>query len=543
MRVFRVRGWGGVLGAAILLGVPGGGALAQEPASVSLVEALRSSALRSEQVAIARAGLARASGERLRARSEYFPQVVASFGYTRTLASEFSAAVTTDTTGGAGGQPCAAFVPDPSLPIDVRLQRLEQALECSSNENPFGAFGDLPFGRAHQHNLGVTGQQLLFSGGRVQAQDRIARAGERAARIAYDQARAGLVMEVARAYWDATLGDRLLEIAESTLAQSERTLAFVRLAREVGDESEFEELRAQVARDTQEPAVIRRRTERDLAYLRLRQLLEIPLDQPIELTTDPETAGEVPTAALVAHVIGLAGDPEPEPAADSAAVERAPVRQAVEAVRAQDGLRAIARAQRWPTVTLTTAYGLVTYPASGLPTAWNQFRNNWTISLNATMPLFTGGRIKGDVRVAQAELDEAEERLALTRELAAVDTRAALEELAAAEATFAATASTEGQAARAYQIAEVRLVEGLSTQVELNDARILYEQATANRAVSARDLQLARLTVALIDFLPLGATVVPTAVPLPQVEPSNQPAPTRRAPSVSPSFIAAPGLR
>jgi hypothetical protein len=40
----------------------------------------------------------------------------------------------------------------------------------------------------------------------------------------------------------------------------------------------------------------------------------------------------------------------------------------------------------------------------------------------------------------------------------------------------------------------------------LNDARILLEQAVANRALAARNLQVARVKLALLPDLPLQAT-------------------------------------
>jgi hypothetical protein len=52
----------------------------------------------------------------------------------------------------------------------------------------------------------------------------------------------------------------------------------------------------------------------------------------------------------------------------------------------------------------------------------------------------------------------------------------------------------------------VRYKEGISTQIELNDARILLEQAVANRALAARNLQVARVKLALLPDLPLQAT-------------------------------------
>jgi outer membrane protein len=68
------------------------------------------------------------------------------------------------------------------------------------------------------------------------------------------------------------LADRLVSIAEATLDQADSTLRQTQLAREVGNQSEFELLRAQVTRDNQRPLVIARRADRDVAYLRLHQI-------------------------------------------------------------------------------------------------------------------------------------------------------------------------------------------------------------------------------------------------------------------------------
>ena len=67
-----------------------------------------------------------------------------------------------------------------------------------------------------------------------------------------------------------------------------------------------------------------------------------------------------------------------------------------------------------------------------------------------------------------------------------------------------ATASVVEQATRAYEIAELRFREGLSTQTELQDVRLQLEQSRANQAQAARDLQVARLRLTLLPYLPLG---------------------------------------
>jgi outer membrane protein TolC len=467
---------------------------------LSLLDALRIAEEQSEAVGIARASVTRARGEQYRARSQLFPQISGTARYTRTLASEFEAL-------GSGGpapdpgapavppSPCDQYIRDPSSTTADRLQGLEDATRCATGGSPFGDLGDLPFGQANQYNVGLDVSQNLFSGGRIAAANRVASAGRRAAEITLASARAQLRLDVTEAYFDAGLSDRLLQIAESSLVQTETVLRQTKLSRQVGDKSEFDLLRAQVTRDNQRPMVIARRTQRDLAYLRLKQLLNLPYEQPLELARDLLAADAAET--LVSLPAGTL------PAPDTSATERATVRQAAEAVEVQEGILRIQRAQRLPSVNAFSQYGRVAYPRGGTP-GWSDFRENWSVGIGLSVPIFTGGRVRGDELVAEANLEEATLQLRQTTELAALDARSAMFALSEAEATWQASAGTAEQASRAYSIAEVRYREGISTQVELSESRILLQQAQANRAQAARDLQVARVRLALLRDLPLA---------------------------------------
>jgi len=287
--------------------------------------------------------------------------------------------------------------------------------------------------------------------------------------------------------------------------------------------------RGAVPRGPEEPIVLPRPAGRRLADLRLKQLLELPPDDSLTLTTDLGDAQPGPIVEVVYDVLGVSPD--------TAVDVRAPVRQAAEAVEIQRAARRIAASQRLPQISVSSSYGRVGYPDTGLP-AWDDFRTNWTVTASAQIPIFTGGRIRGDVLVAEANLDEARAQLELTRELAALDARAAVERLQAAEATWQASAGTVEQAQRAYEIADIRFREGISTQLELNDSRLVLQQAEANRALAARDLQVARLRVALLPFLPLGAgqggTAGQTTPPSGAGSQQAQPVPRQQAPPQQP---------
>jgi outer membrane protein len=504
----------------------------REGRALTIGEALEIAEKQSETVGLARADLARAEGERRRARSAYFPQLSGSASYQRTLRSQFSALSSGSDTATAPAPVCNRFVPNPGLPPEARLDSLEAALECAGSADPFASFRDLPFGRENTYRFGLSFSQTLFSGGQLSGRSQAAGAGIRVAVLGLTAARAQLLLDVTGAYYDAALADRLLSIAQATLNQADTTLAQTQLARQVGNLSEFDLLRARVTRDNQRPVVIQRRAERDQAYYRLKQLLDLSLDQPLTLSTTLGDTALVESSRVTAVV---------ETLGDTAPSARAPVRQAAEGVTAQRGLLRVARGQRWPQVAVTSQFAQLAFPEKVSPFG-TDFVSDWTVSLGLQVPLFTGGRIGGDIDVARANLNQAELRLQQTRELAEVDSRNAATQLDAAQAGWEASAGTVEQAARAYQIAELRYREGISTQTELLDSRVQLQQAQAVRAQAARNLQVAKMRIALLPALPLvlsggtggaGGSQSGTAPPATVSPPVYQPPPPPAAAGVT----------
>ena len=493
------------------------------PRALSLDDAMRLAERESESLQIARAGVERANGQQMQARSQYLPQISGSAQYTRTLRSQFSAlqqAVTAPGPEVPGApppdttryfQPCTRYLaPEGSSEAD-RLTGVETFSRCSTTGGI--DFSKVGFGSQNQYQLGLTGSLNLFTGGRLSAQNAAATAGRRSADIEVAAQRAQLRLDVAQAYYDAALADRLVGIADSSLVQTEEALRQTSLARQVGNQSEFELLRARVTRDNQVPAALQAKTTRELSYLRLKQLLNLPYSDSLTLTDGindemdtpglANTAANTNTAANAAAMVVALTDSLVQQA-DTSADARSTVRQLTEAVNVERAQRRITRSEYLPNVSLSSSYAHVAFPSQTIP-AWSSWVNNWSVTLGATMPIFTGGRIRGENKVAGANVTEARARLQQTREFAALDARQSVAQLEQAAATLAASSGTAQQATRAYTIAEVRYREGLSTQLELTESRVLLQQARANRAQAARDFQVARLRLTLLKDLPLGS--------------------------------------
>jgi outer membrane protein TolC len=450
----------------VLLGALSSVPLAAQQAGarpISLEDAIGLAVPASETLDLARAGVYRARGEQYRQGWERYPQLSGTLGFSRLLKSQFEGF-------SFGGDSTGGGAPD------------------DSDTNA------LPFGQKNTYNLGLNLTWSLFTGGRISGQRQFAEAGRRSADLGYTSAQAQVTLEVVQAYYDAAAADLQVRIAEIALEQSDTTLRQTEQRRAAGTQPEFDLLRARVARDNSRTIVIARRVDRDVSYMSLRRLLGIPLGQPITLTTsiaDTALAG-VPTLAALLSV-----------PPDTVVANRIVVRQAADAVDGQEGLWKASKSQVWPQLQLTSQYGRVGYPANIDPFA-PKYYTNWNFGFGLSFPIVTGGRIKGDKVVAEAGVREAKSRLQQVTELAEVDTRSALAQLEAAQAAWASSEGTVQQAQRAYEIADLRFREGLSTQTELLDARAAQATAQSIRLEAARSLGVARVRVALLPALPVA---------------------------------------
>ena len=481
-------------------------AAAQEPAApratpgspvrLSLDEALRIAQAQSQAVDIARAGVTRATGQRGQAYSQYLPQLNATGGYTKTLKSQFAgfaSSPSTDSTPTPTSQSlCTPFVPANSTP-EVRAAALAQAATCPSSSGGGFDLSKTSFGATNQWALGLSFSQNLFTGGRLAAQNAAAEAQLRSANIEVSAQRAQVSLDITSAYYDAVLADQFVVIADSTMSETNAVLSQTRLARQVGNASEYELLRAQVTHDNQLPVSIQARSNRQIAYFRVKQLLNMPLDDSLTLTTGIEGASGPTLPAIAANL-----------APDTATSSRAPVRQLDEAVRASEAQVRIARSERIPSLALVSNYQRLYFPSGVFPSIGNGV-NNWTVGVSTNFPILDGGRIKADATVAQAGVQQARAQREQTRQFAALDTHVALNLLQEAQAFWDASRGTAEQAQRAYAIDQVRYSEGISTQTDLLQSRLLLEQARLNRAQAARNLAVARVRLALLHDLPLQA--------------------------------------
>ena len=284
-----------------------------------------------------------------------------------------------------------------------------------------------------------------------------------------------LVGDVATAYLLLRELDESVRITEETLASRRITLALVRqrYARGVISELDVRQFEAQLA----DPAA----TLADLALQRAQA--ETQLAQLLG-----RTPGTIPRGRPLVDVAQAVTPPDSIPAALIAS--RPDVLWYQRAWQAAIARIGVARGARLPDFAATAQYGEVSISTPGLPTSTAPV---YTLQLGVSVPLFDGGRLSSQERVARARAEQARnqyEQIVLTALQESTD---ALNGLRFGRDQMAARA-TQVQALRsAYAMSDQRYQSGVTSYLELLDA--------------ARSLFSAQLLLVQVQAQYLTATV------------------------------------
>ncbi len=200
-----------------------------------------------------------------------------------------------------------------------------------------------------------------------------------------------LISGVANAYFELREFDSQLEISKQTVAADKDMVRLTTIKFKGGDAAITDELQAEILLQQSEAQVITleqsiEQTENQISILLGRN--PGPVTRGLTLIAQPHEP-EVPT--------GL----------PSAILERRPdVRQAEESLVAANANIGVAKAAFFPQIALTGAFGVQSASLTSFlagPTT-----GAWTVAGQVTQPLYQGGRIKSNYRLAWAQRDEAE---------------------------------------------------------------------------------------------------------------------------------------
>jgi len=284
-----------------------------------------------------------------------------------------------------------------------------------------------------------------------------------------------LAAAVATGYFALLQYDQQLLVAERTLASRQATAALSRARYREGQVSRLDVLQfeAQVQEtQVQLASLARLRSEQENALSVLVGLPPhtlprgLPLDQQVSNFDVPQ---------------GLPSD----------LLSRRPdVRAAEEDLRAANARVGVAWGNRLPQVVLTGEYG---YASNDLATLFESQNSASRLFLGISVPLFTGGRLQGEVTVADAQAEQARARYEQVVLRALQDVEDALVAIRTSREQVVAQTAQVGTLSTSLLLVQHRYENGLSTYLEVLDAQ--------------RSLFTAELSLAQVQALELGSGV------------------------------------
>jgi outer membrane protein TolC len=354
------------------------------------------------------------------------------------------------------------------------------------------------FNQPNTYNTSLNLSQAVFQGGRIVAGRRVAENTRESVRFSLLDTRARVSVDAQRAYLQAIYTGQVAALQDTNLALAAARLAQVEQLERAGRAARYDVLRARVARSNIEPLVIQARNDRDIALVELKRQLNIPLAQPVALTSG------IDAAALYAAVGSLVDT--------TLAPDRASLHSAELVLRAREQAIRIARADYLPSLSVSLQTGYQAFPPLGKgfpsrlgessgdfcspPSTTQRCQNGgWftdrSISATASWPIFDGFRTRSNISVARAQANIASLQLTQQREQVALDVARTRSELRRALALYEARQQTVAEATEAFQLATLRFSTGLSTQLEVSDAQLSMLNAQSGAVRSVYDLYLA----------------------------------------------------
>lgn len=300
------------------------------------------------------------------------------------------------------------------------------------------------------------------------------------ARSAAKDARDLVVLAVVGSYLQIIAGDARIDAARAQVqaAQSIYQQAVDRLRD--GLNARIDTTRTEVQLKIDQQRLRSLMADRDSQKLKLARLIGLPLGQQFSIADDFPYK---PLNLTLSETL------------DRAYRTRADVQAAQAGVRAADSALAAARAERLPNLGLTADYGV-----SGLrPTA--SAHGVFDVVGTLTIPLYQGGRVRGDVEQAEAARRQRQAELDDVRGQVDQDVRQAFIDLTAAADQIEVARSNVDLAEDTLRQARDRLADGVADTVEVVQAEQAVVQAHDDYigAVFAHNLGKASLARAMGD--------------------------------------------
>ena len=316
--------------------------------------------------------------------------------------------------------------------------------------------------------------QTLFSFEFIQ-RFRAARTAEQAAQLNYQDALDLVTLAVGNAYLQVIEANSRIEAQEAQVRNAKAIYDQARDEVEAGTAARIDLTRTEVQLHTEEYNLSVARNNFAVAKLNLGRAIGLPLGQEFELID------QLPYSDI--------NPPSVEDAIAMAYKSRSDLRAAIDTQRAAAENFSAAKAERYPVAATSINYGDVGH-------TFGHSHGTFSFQAGVNVPIFTGGRIKGDITQADGELRQRKAETENLRGQIDYDVRTAFFNLNAAKEQVAVAKQNVDLANENLTRSKDRFTSGVTDSVEVVQAQQSLASANDQYITSLYSHNLAKLSMA-----------------------------------------------
>ena len=309
----------------------------------------------------------------------------------------------------------------------------------------------------NEYNFNVTLNQTLFSGAVYNA-IRAANEYSQITSYMYKASETEVITMAKKSYYQTLLLEQVYKVSKKSEENALENYTNINNAYKAGLKSEFAKLQAEVRYKEIIPQTTFAERNYKSSLINLKNIAGIDLEEEIVLEGSLANFPDIPKEVSI----------------DSILIERPDFN----ALLWEEKLRItgvkVEKAGRIPSLKGFFSYN---YSAQSDQFKFEDENNSYTVGLNLKIPIFTGGRTSAKIQQAQVELN----RVKINKDRAVdniqLETKNIRLRLIETYSRIESAKSSYQTAQKAFEIAKVTSENGLTTQLELKDARLMLDQS------------------------------------------------------------------
>ena len=297
----------------------------------------------------------------------------------------------------------------------------------------------------------------------------------RGTQLSVQDARDLVVLTVGNAYLTCIADASLIESVQAQVATAKVSLDQAIANHQAGTAPLLDELRARVDYQTQQQSLISAQNQYDKDKIALARAIGLPLEQKFKLSD------QAPYAAM--------DDLNANTLVQQALSSRSDLQALGEQVEGAKDQKSAATAERYPTIDFEGDYGAI---GANL----RHSHGTGDASGTLTVPVFEEGRLRGDARIAQSELDQRLAQLSDLNGQISADIRDSILDIQSAQQRVEVARSNVQLATEALSEAQQRYAAGVSDNLAVSQAQQAMAQADDQYVSSLYQHNVAKLSLA-----------------------------------------------